>query len=289
MTPDYDETNITGAVLDSVANAVSPRAREISEALIRHLHAFIREIEPSEAEWSAGIDFLTRTGHMSSDTRQEFILLSDTLGASMLVDAINHRLPSGATATTVFGPFYVPPPEFANGDDIRGDLTGTPLFISGSVTSVSGAALADAVIDIWHCDADGFYDVQRPDAPGLAARARFRTEQDGSFHLWTVRPTAYPIPTDGPVGEMLAAQGRHPYRPEHVHFLVEAPGYRKLVTHLFAQGDDRLSSDVVFGVKDSLIRSYDRHEGGVAPDGRTMTGTWFALRGDFALAAAGEG
>ncbi|WP_200921944.1 dioxygenase family protein [Novosphingobium sp. Leaf2] len=235
----------------------------------------------------AGIDFLTRTGQMCSEARQEFILLSDTLGASMLVDAINHRLPTGATATTVFGPFYTPPPAFADGDDISEGLTGTPLLITGSVRSASGKPLPDAIVDIWHCDADGFYDLQGPAGiTSLSGRGRFCTQADGSFHLWTIRPTAYPIPTDGPVGEMLAAQGRHPFRPEHVHFLVEAPGHRKLVTHLFAQDDDWLFSDVVFGVKNSLIRHFERHEGGTAWGNRQMDGTWFSLRGDFQLAEA---
>lgn len=171
------------------------------------------------------------------------------------------------------------------GEDMSGELQGTPLFISVSVASVSGEPLRDAVVDIWHCDSEGFYDLQRPmGAEGLSARGRFRTREDGSFSLWTIRPTAYPIPTDGPVGKMLAAQGRHPFRPEHVHFLIEAPDHRTLITHLFAKGDDWLSSDVVFGVKESLIRSFDRHEGGVAPDGREMSGTWFTLHHDFRLA-----
>ncbi|EIZ78356.1 hydroxyquinol 1,2-dioxygenase [Novosphingobium sp. Rr 2-17] len=287
MVPDYDESNITAAVLGSLTNAKSERARHISEAMVRHLHAFIREIEPTEAEWMAGIDFLTRTGQMCSQSRQEFILLSDTLGASMLVDAINHRLPSGATATTVLGPFYTPPPEFGDGDDMSNELEGAPLFIEGSVASVSGERLAGALVDIWHCDSEGFYDLQQPTGIDvLSGRGRFRTQADGSFHLWTVRPTAYPIPADGPVGEMLAVQGRHPFRPEHVHFRVEAPGHHELVTHLFARGDDWLLSDVVFGVKDALIRSFEQHEGGIARDGRVMDGTWFTLRADFGLAPA---
>ena len=275
---DPTPTEITEAVVRSVAGAPAARVREVSEALVRHLHAFICEVEPTHHEWAAGIDFLTRTGHMSSDTRQEFILLSDALGVSMLVDAINHRLPTGATETTVLGPFYVPPPEFEDGSDMRGGIAGAPLYISGSVRSVSGQPQADATIDIWHCDANGLYDVQQLDAlPGLSARGRFRPRADGTFHLWTIRPCAYPIPTDGPVGEMLMAQGRSPFRPEHVHFMVSAPGHHKLVTHLFAAEDKHLASDVVFGVKESLVRSFERHSGGVAPDGRTMNGTWFSL------------
>ena len=283
---DFDESNLTAAVLERVRHASDPRVRQVSEALVRHLHAFIREIEPTEAEWKAGIDFLTATGHMCSATRQEFILLSDALGVSMLVDAINHRLPGKATATTVFGPFYVDAPVFENGADIRGHLDGTPFFISGTVRDDAGRAIAGASVDIWHSDREGFYDLQKLDeAPGLAGRGRFHTDAGGAFHLWTVRPCAYPIPNDGPVGKMLEAQGRHPFRPEHVHFMIAAPAHRTLVTHLFAEGDDYLDSDVVFGVKGSLIRCYEEHSGGIAPDGRAMDGSWVQLHHDFIVAA----
>lgn len=282
---DFDEATITDAVLDRVAGATDKRTGEISEALVRHLHAFVREIEPSMEEWEAGIAFLTATGQMCSENRQEFILLSDTLGVSMLVDAINHRLPDNATETTVFGPFYVPPPAYANGEDMRGHLKGLPLFVSGTVSDTEGRPIADAIVDLWHSDDSGFYDLQKLDSePGLAGRGRFHTDSAGAFHLWTVRPAAYPIPADGPVGRMLAAQGRHPFRPEHVHFMIQAPGFRKLVTHIFAEGDQYLDSDVVFGVKQSLIRSFESHEGGVAPDGRVVDGSWFSLHHDFALA-----
>lgn len=284
MTDDSRDA-ITALAVSSVGNAVSSRARGLSEALIRHLHAFVREVEPTEEEWMAGIAFLTRTGQMCSDTRQEFILLSDVLGVSMMVDAINNQLPPEATETTVFGPFYVPPPSFESGADIRGTLEGTPLFIAGAVRAADGAPIKGATIDIWHSDADGFYDVQRlDDRPELAARGRFHSADDGSFSLWTVRPTSYPIPDDGPVGELLRGQGRHPYRPEHVHFMIVAPGYRKLVTHLFAEGDPYLGSDVVFGVKPSLIRPIMAHPAGAAPDGRTLDAPWHALRADFVLA-----
>jgi hydroxyquinol 1,2-dioxygenase len=281
---EFDESNLTNAVLGSLAQARSPRIKQISEALVRHLHGFIREVEPTEQEWSEGIAFLTRTGQMCSDTRQEFILLSDVLGASMLVDAINHRLPGDATATTVLGPFYVEPPDYACGEDISPGIEGFPLHISGKVRSTTGESLRDAVVDIWHSDPDGFYDLQLLDRnPGLSARGRFRTASDGSFHFWTIRPSPYPIPDDGPVGAMLAAQGRHPYRPEHVHFRIEKEGYRTLVTHLFADGGDYLDSDVVFGVKESLVQAYQEHVGGQAPDGRAMEGRWYSLHHDFVL------
>lgn len=285
----FDETNITQAVLEHVSNAPDARVRQVSEALVRHLHAFIREIEPSEAEWEAGIAFLTQTGQKCSDVRQEFILLSDVLGVSMLVDAINHRLPGGATETTVFGPFYVPPPAFANGADITGHLTGVPMYVEGTVCGVDGTPIVGATVDVWHSDRDGFYDLQKlDDATGLAARGRLTTDDTGRFFFWTVRPTAYPIPDDGPVGRMLAAQERHPFRPEHVHFMIAAAGHRKLVTHIFAEGDTYLDSDVVFGVKASLIEPVVEHEGGCAPDGRPMGERWYSLRRDFVLAAAAE-
>lgn len=280
------EDSITMLALQSVQNAVSPRVRQVSEALIRHLHSFVREVAPTNDEWMQGIAFLTRTGQMCSDSRQEFILLSDVLGVSMTVDAINNRLPPEATETTVFGPFYVAPPSFDSGADIRGELEGEPLFVSGVVRSIDGAPIAAATIDIWHADADGFYDVQRQDErPGLAGRGRFSSAGDGSFSLWTVRPTSYPIPDDGPVGDLLRLQGRHPFRPEHVHFMITAPGYRKLVTHLFAEGDPYLASDVVFGVKPSLIRPIARHPAGIAPDGTIVDQPWHTLHAEFVLGA----
>ncbi|NIJ09628.1 hydroxyquinol 1,2-dioxygenase [Sphingomonas vulcanisoli] len=282
---DLSESELTQAVLDRVGGATDARTRVISQALVRHLHAFIAEIEPTETEWKAGIDFLTAVGQMCSDTRQEFILLSDTLGVSMLVDAINHRVAGAATESTVFGPFYVEAPTFANGETIAGHLEGTPMYIGGAVTGAGGQSLPGASVDVWHSDEDGFYDLQKlHEGQGLAGRGRFFTDERGRFHLWTVRPTAYPIPDDGPVGKMLTAQGRHPYRPEHVHFMIAASGYRTLVTHLFAEDGTYLDSDVVFGVKQSLIKPFVQRTGGRAPDGRTMTGDWIELQHDFILA-----
>lgn len=282
---EFDETTITEAVLARVRGAPDARVRQVSEALVRHLHAFIREVAPTEAEWEWGIRFLTEIGQRCSATRQEFILWSDTLGVSMLVDAINHRLPQGATQTTIFGPFYVTPPQFPAGASIKGRLGGSPLYLSGTVSSANGLPLRGATVDVWHSDSEGFYDLQKLDEhPDFAGRGRFQTDAQGRFHLWTIRPTAYPIPHDGPVGRMLAAQGRHPYRPEHVHFLITASGHSKLVTHLFAAGDKYLDSDVVFGVKESLVREYARHSGGTAPDGQRMQGAWYSLHHDFRLA-----
>ena len=250
-----DEENITQAVLSRLSGCKDERTRVISEALVRHLHAFVKEIEPSEAEWSRAIDFLTQTGQICSDTRQEFILLSDTLGVSMLVDAINHRFTGRATETTVLGPFYVEEAQdFPLGADISHDADGPPLLVRGTVRDQRGEPIAGALIETWHADDEGFYDVQR--STGRAAldmRARFRADENGRFWFRSIVPAAYPIPNDGPVGKMLDAQGRHPYRPAHVHFKLSAPGFETIVTHVFLDGDRYLDSDVVFGVKDALI------------------------------------
>ena len=281
----FDEQTITDAVLERVGHAENPRIRQISEAVVRHLHAMVREIRPTQAEWEFAIDFLTRTGKMCDDKRQEFILLSDTLGVSMLVDAINHGSGPGATESTVLGPFYVEgPPELEAGADISLGMEGEPLIVTGTVAAPDGRPLADAIVDVWHSDDDGHYDVQKgggADAPAM--RARFRADSAGRFHFWTIKPAAYPIPDDGTVGDMLKAQGRHPWRPAHVHFMIEAPGFRKLVTHVFVAGDPYLDSDAVFGVKDSLIREFMPHPAGQAPDGRQVDRGYSHLHYDFGL------
>ncbi len=208
---------------------------------MRHLHALVRETRPTLEEWSAAIDFLTRTGQTCSDTRQEFILLSDALGISMLVDALNHGTDRRATETTVLGLFYVgDPPHHPLGADLAGGAPGEPLLVRGIVSGPDGAPLADAIVDTRQADGDGYYDVQRGEE--LELRARLRTESAGRFWFWAVVPASYPIPDDGPVGDMLRAQGRHPYRPAHVHFRIAAPGCRELVTHVFLAGDDYLDS-----------------------------------------------
>ena len=262
------------------------RLRQVSEALVRHLHAFVREVEPSQVEWLAGIDFLTRTGQMCSEARQEFILLSDTLGVSMLVDAINHRLPGAATETTVLGPFYVQSaPEHALGDDISNGMQGKGLLVEGTVSRLDGTPIVGAVVDTWHTDADGFYDVQGPAGlDALAGRARFRTDAHGRFWFRSIVPASYPIPDDGPVGAMLKGQGRHPYRPAHLHFMAGYPGCETLVTHVFLAGDQYLDSDVVFGVKDSLIRQLEHQDSGTTARGNAIDQPMAAMRYDFVLA-----
>jgi len=281
----FDQQTITEAVLDRIANTPDPRLKQVFASLVRHLHDFVRDVRLTDAEWAYAIDFLTRTGKKCDGNRQEFILLSDTLGASMLVDAINHGS-AASTETTVLGPFYVDnPPEYLLGSDIRSGMKGDPLHVRGRITSTDGKPLADAIVDVWHSDNEGYYDVQQPEKiGGLAGRGRFRTDQDGRFAFWTIKPAPYPIPYDGPVGEMLTAQERHPWRPAHVHFMIEAAGHQKLATHVFVNGDKYLDSDAVFGVKDSLIGEFVFHQSGSTPDGRALSEPYYTLAYDFQLA-----
>ena len=281
---DLDESNITQAVVDRFQTTSDPRLKQVMTSLVEHLHDFVRDIELTFDEWRYAVDFLTRTGQTCTATRQEFILLSDTLGVSMLVDAINHRMPEEATETTVLGPFYVEnPPELLHGVDVSYGQSGEPLYVEGTVRSAGGSVLADAIVDIWHSDDDGFYDVQRNDLDAPTFRARFRTDAAGRFHFRSIMPKFYPIPADGPVGEMLEATGRHPYRPAHVHFMIAAPGHETLITHVFAADSPYLDSDAVFGVTSALIATIGREPAGVAPDGLTIEKPWRKLSYDFGL------
>lgn len=290
---DLSAHDLTGAVLTRYSAAPDPRTAEILAALIRHLHGFIREVRPSFEEWRAAVEFLTATGQTCTPERQEFILLSDVLGASMLVDALNHRFPPEATPSTVLGPFFVgDAPALPLGADLAEGLAGIGgkerLFVSGVVRSLGGAPLAGARIEVWHADDEGFYDVQRD--PALRAlRGRFETDAEGRFHFWALQPSSYPVPHDGPVGRLLRAAGRHPFRPAHVHFMISAPAHRTLVTHVFVAGDPYLDSDAVFGVKSALIADFRHMPPGRAPDGRLVAGTWRHLAYDFTLTPAAEG
>src|ERR1700678_474941 len=257
---DFDENNITAAVIDRYQNTPDPRLKKIMTSLVQHLHDFVRDVQPTEAEWSQTIDYLTRTGKLCTDKRQEFILLSDTLGVSMLVDAINHRKPGGATENTVLGPFYVSGAHaYPMWADIRGNATGEPCYVYGQVIATDGKPITGAVLDVWQTDGDGMYDVQRAGGGERYARGKFTTGADGHYGFRTVKPVSYPVPTDGPVGAMLLAMSRHPYRPAHVHAVVSAPGYEGVATHIFVAGDPYLDSDAVFGVKNSLVREFNRH------------------------------
>jgi hydroxyquinol 1,2-dioxygenase len=264
---DIDENTITAAVNARIGPNADPRLAQVMESLTRHLHSFVREVGLTEEEWKAGIDFLMATGQMCSDKRQEFILLSDVLGVSMLGVAMNNRKPKEATEATVFGPFHVEGSDwFEYGADISGGASGVPCVVSGQVRAIDGTPLAGAVLDIWHADDAGFYDVQL-EHDELRCRGRMRTDASGHFKFRTVKPVAYPIPSDGPVGHMLEALGRHPWRPAHIHFMVQADGYETLVTHCFDKGDIYLESDTVFGVRASLISEFVLHtEGAESPE-----------------------
>lgn len=288
MMRDLGRNTITDAVLASVENTKDARMKEVSSSLIRHLHAFIRDVDLRQSEWEMAIDFLTRTGHACTLRRQEFILLSDVLGASMLVDLISNGQGEGATETTVLGPFYVPSVKtHAKGADISAGMNGEPLYFEGTVLDVAGNPQADAVVDVWHADGDGFYDVQKA-GDIEAGRARFRTDENGRLSFWTIVPAYYPIPDDGPVGELLKAQSRHPYRPAHLHFMLAAKGHPTLVTHLFISGDRYLDSDVVFGVKDSLVVDLEHHKPGSAPDGSRHEVPFATASYDFHLGQHGS-
>jgi hydroxyquinol 1,2-dioxygenase len=283
------EGDLTDAVLSKLAGTSDARLKQIMTALIAHLHAFVREVELTEEEWAAGIRFLTACGHMCDDKRQELILLSDTLGVSMLVDAINHRSPEGVTESTVFGPFYVHgAPELPLGADIAGATAGERAVVQGRVLDEAGRPIPGAQLDVWQAAPTGLYDVQDPSQPAMNLRGKFRTDVDGRFWFRTVKPVAYPIPTDGPVGRMLQALGRHPWRPAHIHFIVSADGFAPVTTHLFAAGDPYLDSDAVFGVKSSLVVGFQCCAVGPMPDGTMSDAPFLVASYDFALKRAAK-
>ena len=259
---EFSEKTLTAEVLKRVSKAPDRRTRQVVRSLVKHLHAFVREVRPTQEEWFQGIQFLTRTGHMCDDKRQEFILMSDTLGVSMLVDFINYgKMKQGKASTTestVLGPFFVAgAPELPPGASIaRPGTAGEPCDVQCTIRDLKGRPVAGATVDVWEGGADGLYDVQKPDGTNL--RARLRSDAEGRVHFKCITPVSYPVPHDGPVGQMLVACGRHPMRPGHLHFMIEAPGFEKLVTHLFVKGDKYLASDAVFGVKESLIVDFRR-------------------------------
>jgi hydroxyquinol 1,2-dioxygenase len=257
MATDFTEDTATDAVIESFAETPDPRLRELLSSLVRHLHAFVRDTEPTIAEWEQAIEFLTATGQKCDDERQEFILLSDVLGVSMLVETINNRT-GGATESTVLGPFHVvKSPRRELGDTIDLVGTGTPCVVRGRVLSAEGSPLPGAELDVWQANDQGFYDVQQPDVqPRANGRGLFTAAADGSFWFRTIVPSHYPIPTDGPVGTLLNATKRHPFRPAHIHFIVTARGYRPLTTHIFVAGSPYIDSDAVFAVKKSLIKKF---------------------------------
>ncbi|WP_116131611.1 intradiol ring-cleavage dioxygenase [Tropicimonas sp. IMCC34043] len=264
MTKYFSEDRSVDVVNARMGGEINPRLREVVTSLVSHLHAFAKEVELTQAEWDLAIDFLTRTGQICTEERQEFILLSDVLGLSMLVDAICNRRPDGATENTVFGPFHVanaPMREF--GDTISLDGKGESCLFAGRVLDLEGNPIAGACVDVWSDNSDGYYDVQQPDIqPKWNNRGRFMSREDGSYSFVGIKPVSYPIPDDGPVGKLLTSLGRHPYRPAHMHFLVTAEGYDTIVTHTFVGDDDYIGDDTVFGVKASLVAPFIRNETG---------------------------
>jgi hydroxyquinol 1,2-dioxygenase len=250
-------------VIDRFADTPNPRLKHILTRLVQHLHDFAREVELTEAEWLQGIKFLTATGQKCDDTRQEFILLSDTLGLSMLTVAMNHDKPAGATEATVFGPFHVEgAPHYENGADVGNGARGEPCVVRGTVRGLDGTPIAGAKLDVWQADSEGRYDVQNKDLDHPEGRGVLRADAQGRFHFRSIVPVAYPIPDDGTVGDMLRATGRHPWRPAHLHFMVNAPGFETLVTHVFRKGDAYLDSDAVFGVRESLLGDWVKQADG---------------------------
>ena len=286
---EQDKVTITHAAIERLADCKDPRFNEVMTALIRHLHDFVREVDLTEDEWMTAIQFLTDTGRTCTGRRQEFILLSDTLGVSMLVVMLAQARVRSAevlpTEATVQGPFFREgAPAMPLGADIASGLDGEPTLYRGRVTDAKGEPVVGALIDVWSVDGGGLYDMQTGDE--MRARAKFRTDDNGRYWFWSIRPAHYPVPTDGPVGRMLDAMGRHAYRPAHIHLMVHADGYAPLTTHLFDSCSKFLDSDAVFGVRDSLITEFQKHSPGTAPDGRQMAKPYYTVDFDLRLAPA---
>lgn len=289
---------LTSRVVESLAHTHDPRFKEVMTCLVRKLHEFIREVDLTPQEWIKGLEFLAATGKKCDSKRQEFILLSDTLGVSMMVVMLQQArstrksldsLPAtAATEATVQGPFYWEgAPELPLGSNIAEGVVGEPTFYSGVVTDTNGRPLAGALLDVWSGDGEGNYDMQVEGAD-MAARARLRTDGEGRYSFWSIRPSYYPIPMDGPVGSMIEMMGRDPNRPGHIHMKVSAPGHEEVTTHLFVANSPFIHTDIVFGVRDSLIVEYARHEPGLSPDGRAMQTPYWSACYDFILVPSGR-
>jgi hydroxyquinol 1,2-dioxygenase len=280
---------ITAEVIARYDACTDPRLREIMQSLIGHLHGFVSDVRLSEDEWAGAIRMLTATGHITDDRRQEFILWSDTMGVSMLVDALANELPEGATESTVLGPFYVPgSPLREYGANIAEEEAGVPAWIYGRILSIDGTPLAGAELDVWQNGDNRLYAVQDPNAPEDHLRGRFRTREDGSFAFLAVRPVPYTIPFDGPVGEMLEATGRHPWRPAHIHMIARAKGHRTVTTHIFDETSEYLDSDAAFAVKPSLLRRFVEHSGDDPDRPEGVEGEWCSLECDLVLTPGEE-
>ncbi len=282
----FTEENSVEVVTGRNRDAGDARLKSVMEVITRKLHEAVKEIEPTQDEWFQAIRFLTRTGHMSDEWRQEFILLSDVLGVSMLVDAINNRKPSGASESTVLGPFHVADaPELPMGANICLDQKGEDMVISGRITDTQGRPIEGAVLDVWQANDEGFYDVQQKGIqPDFNLRGVFRTGADGRYWFRAVKPKYYPIPADGPVGQLLEALGRHPYRPAHLHYILKADGYETLITHIFDPDDPYINSDAVFGVKESLLAEFKPVDDPSRAKELGFSGRFWEVEYDFVLA-----
>ncbi|HXS26060.1 MAG TPA: intradiol ring-cleavage dioxygenase [Steroidobacteraceae bacterium] len=285
--PQFDEKTITRAVIDRLSGSPDPRFREVMTSLVTHLHDFIRDVKLTEREWIEAIQFLTDVGKTCTDKRQEFILLSDTLGVSILTISLNHPPERGSVESTVLGPYYWEgAPERPLGSNLAEGVKGDPTFYSGRVLDVEGRPIAGALLDIWSGDGEGNYDMQIPGETEMRARGKVRADAEGRYLFRSIRPNYYPVPTDGPVGRMLRAMGRHPYRPGHIHMIVSAPGYEPVTTHLFVADSPYLDSDAVFGTKDSLVVKFERCAPGRAPTGEQMSAPYYTAHYDFRLRKA---
>jgi len=284
---EFNEKSITQAVIGRLGECNDPRFKLVLTSLVTHLHDFVREVKLTESEWLTAVQFLTAVGKTCTDKRQEFILLSDTLGVSVLVITLNHPADQGTAESTVLGPFYWEgAPELPRGSNLAEGVKGEPTFYSGRVLSVDGRPIENALLDIWSGNGEGYYDMQLPEEMGMKARGRIRTDSEGRYWFRSLKPTFYPVPTDGPVGRMLYKMGRHPYRPGHIHMIVSAPGHLPVTTHLFVAGSQYLDSDAVFGMKESLVAQFDRHSPGVDPNGDRIDTPFYTVEYDFRLRPA---
>lgn len=282
------EENITDLAVQRWATAHDPRTAEVMTALVRHLHDFAREVRLTEAEWMAAVQWLTRTGQISDEKREEFILASDVLGLSMLVVQMNHRLDPRATPATVLGPFHIQgSPVLDYGGDMSEGLAGVPLYVHGTVRDLDGEPVGGAVLDVWQADDEGVYEAQLGEVDEARLRGKYTTRDDGGYCVRTIAPKGYTIPMDGPVGDLISRTAISHFRPAHVHFLLAVPGFEPLITHLFQEGAEYLDSDVVFGTKQELVVRFEHHEPGPTPDGGSSDVPWAEARYDFVLQKKG--
>jgi protocatechuate 3,4-dioxygenase beta subunit len=279
-----EEAAVTPAVEKAMSATSDARLREVMAAMVRHTHAFIREVQPTEDEFELGMRFLVDLGHATTSLKNEVVLFADVIGVSTLVGLLNHPLTAGQTAAALLGPFWrAHAPSCELGENLaRSETPGEPLFASGYVRDVHGNPIAGAKVDIWHASPVGLYENQDPEQAEMNLRGVFTTDSEGRYHFRSVRPAGYPVPTDGPVGDLLRAQHRHPYRPAHIHFMITKPGYKTLITQVFADDADNLQTDVTFSVIQSIVAHFEQHPAGSAP-AEDVDGPFYTLTFDFTL------